>query len=328
MATTSIQVYGDREEVKDLGVRLQSLMPSAQHFTNAEAMAVAQVAIAHQLDPFNGEVWGIKSQDGTWYGVMVGVKGLRKASNAHAKEEGLVYWKEFIQVQPAKYGEPDTSIVFECVIRDTATMQAYSKSLSTLVSAGAPYKEAVEMIGPAPRVVGIGIATPAEKSKMKITQRAKKRAEADGLKQRFDISFGAGVLTEGDKEAIKLAEIADSVDGEAEYVTDENAQAEPVEDDAPKPENMSKPMKRSIAQNLQELGFGTGEAAETDLPAATDAPKYKASGTKIVGIVAEIIGCEKGDAAKLILAKYPVSEMITEKQARDFAHGVQEVYPK
>jgi len=309
---TRMQVYGGRDEVKDLGVRLQSLMPSAQRFTTSEAMAVAQIAIAHRLDPFNGEVWGIKGDD-KWYGVMVGIKGLRKCATRQAKSEETVYWKEFVAVLPSKYGEPDTSVVFECILRDTATMQAYGTALRTLTDSGVPYKEAVEMIGPAPRVVGIGIASPNERSKMKINQRAKKRSEADALKQRFDVEFGEGVVTEGSKEAVELGDIVESSavasddDGEARYVTDDTAQAEPVEEQ-PK-------ASKTPGANLQQMGFGPSpEEGRT-------APSYKANGTKIVGIVAEVIGCEVSDAAKIILGKYKPSDMLTEQQARDFAQG-------
>ncbi len=94
---------------------------------------------------------------------------------------------------------------------------------------------------------------------------------------------------------------------EAKYVMDENAQA-PAALIAPEPEQP----KRTESQGLKDLGF--------DEP-ATDGTKYKASGTKIVGIVAEIIGCEASEAAQIILAKYAVSEMITESEARAFAQG-------
>lgn len=317
MATTAqpMTVYGERDQVKELGIRLQNLMPSAQQFSTAEATAVAQIAVAHRLDPFNGEVWGLKNYDGKWYGVMVGIKGLRKCSNRQAAQENTIYWKEFVQVDPAKYHEPADAIVFECLLRDTATMQAYGQSLKSLTSSDVPYAEAIEMIGRAPCVVGIGIAHPSEKSKMKINQRAKKRSEADALKQRFDVEFGEGVITDADREAAQIADViegsateaASIEDGEPQYVTDDTTQAEQAETPAA--------TKRTVAQNLADLGFGSSPEENRE------APKYRASGAKIVKIVAEIVGCKEPEAAKLIMAKYKPSDMLTEQEAHDFATG-------
>ena len=62
---TALATFGERDEIKELGFRLQKMMPSAQSFTVDEALAVAQIAHAHALDPFNGEVWWICIQTGT-----------------------------------------------------------------------------------------------------------------------------------------------------------------------------------------------------------------------------------------------------------------------
>jgi hypothetical protein len=52
------------------------------------------------------------------------------------------------------------------------------------------------MCGPAPVVIGVGIATPDEKSKRGIHQRARKRAEADAIKQRYDVNFATFTVDE------------------------------------------------------------------------------------------------------------------------------------
>lgn len=306
MATTDLTVYGAREEINELGLRLQSFMPAAQSLTKTEAMAVAQIALAHGLDPFNGEVWGIKG-DNQWYGIMVGVKGLRKCAARQAREEDCTYWIDNLPCDPAKYNEPATSVVYECVLRDTKTTQAWGMAIKAITSAGATYKEAVEMIGKAPCVVGVGIATPSERSKMKIHARAKKRAESDAIKMRFQVSFGAGVFAEGDKETPEIAyesEPVDAVDGQAEEVRDEPP-AQP---------------KRSEAQSLYDLGFESPLPSVIEQPKG-DAPRYRASGTKIVGLVASITGLDNGAAAKLLLARWPVSAMLTETEATEFAQN-------
>lgn len=192
--------YGSRDLVKELGERLRKMMPGTASLTENEALTVAQIAIAHDLDPFNGEVWGIKGDD-KWYGVMVGIKGLRKSANREAGRLNFSYWTEFIQVDPSEVGASKEAIVYKCIIRDTQAMQAYGKSINILTTSGIPYTQALEMVGKAPMTVGIGIATPGERSKMAIHPRARKRAEADALKQRFDLQFqGAMVDVQGTVE--------------------------------------------------------------------------------------------------------------------------------
>jgi hypothetical protein len=211
MTTNQLTVFGERNEIKELGTRLQQMMPSAQAFTGPEALAVAQIAHAHGLDPFNGEVWGIKGWDKKnnrykWYGVMVGIKGLRKCARRNAEAENSTYWLDFIRVDPDQYNvtqEQEGAAAWECHLRDSANLQAYGQAVHQLTDAGIPYKEAVEMVGPAPVVIGVGIAWPAEQSKMSLHQRARKRAEADALKIRYDVDFGSGVtVTVEDQDAI------------------------------------------------------------------------------------------------------------------------------
>jgi len=196
MDSNSLAMYGSRDQIKELANRLQKMMQGAAHFTEGEALAVAQIAIAHGLDPFNGEVWGIKYQNKSgewvWAGTMVGVKGLRKA----ARRQGN-FWTEFRRVEPQTYSQPVSAVVWECHLRDTDRIQAYGKGINALTSSGMPYTDAVQMLGPAPVYVGVGIANPEEKSKMSIHARAKKRAEADAIKQAYDVSFGSAMIENG-----------------------------------------------------------------------------------------------------------------------------------
>ena len=71
--TTSIQ-FGSRDEIKELADRLVKLMPGGQNYTPSEALTLAQIAVAHDLDPFNGEVWLIKNEEtGKVYGALIGL---------------------------------------------------------------------------------------------------------------------------------------------------------------------------------------------------------------------------------------------------------------
>jgi hypothetical protein len=309
---TRLSTFGGRDEIKELGFRLQKMMPSAQSFTADEALAVAQIAHAHALDPFNGEVWGIKRQDtGQWYGVMVGIKGLRKCAHRAAAEENSSYWLDFVPADPKKYqATQEGAIVYECHLRDAANMQAYGQAVHSLTDSGIPYKEALEMVGPAPVVVGIGIAWPAERSKMGLHQRAKKRAEADALKTRYDVDFGSGVkFTVEDQE--------DVINTEAQDIPEITPDAfdQGVEKDFP---------KQSVGQNLSELGFGDTASKTVQRPVTTEAPKpskretEKPSGP--VGILMDL-GVDNTSHAAALATKLKLTSQMS-------AEAIEELYSK
>ena len=62
--SNQLATFGDRDDVKEMGERLQKMMPGAVRYNESEALTVAQLAVAHGLDPFNGEIWGIKAENG------------------------------------------------------------------------------------------------------------------------------------------------------------------------------------------------------------------------------------------------------------------------
>jgi len=189
--------YQSKDEVRDLASRLQISMPSGTKLTQSEAIALAQLGLAHGLDPFNGEVWLIPDS-----GLMVGIKGLRKCADRQATREGTIYWGDPHQVPPANYNADEKAVVYEYLLRDSRNTQAWARSIHELTTAGVPYKEAIEMLGQSPVVIGIGIATPGEKSRMPLHQRARKRAEADAIKQRFNVDFANFSLDEPDQVVI------------------------------------------------------------------------------------------------------------------------------
>jgi len=231
---SDLAIYGRREDVLALSQRLQATIPGGRKLTQDEALSLAQLSVAHGLDPFNGEAWIIPGS-----GLMVGIKGLRKAARRKAKEEDGVYWTEFVPMSPETYGEPETSVVYECRLRDTVTTQAWAKSISTMTSVGIPYKDAIQAIGPAPVYIGIGIASIKDSSKMPVHQRAKKRAEADAIKQRYDVALFAefsdeepdiieAVITEGNgKEPREESVIMEELGFETETKDDEKPEPEP-----------------------------------------------------------------------------------------------------
>ncbi len=239
--TTAIQLpgYGDRKEVKELADRIKMMLPGGTHYTNEEALTLAQIGIAHNLDPFNGEVWLIKDEEkGKVYGALVGIKGHRK----HAKVQAN-YWGDFKRiVDPKDYNAPEGAIVFEYIIRDEKTLEGWTKSLASLLKAGLKLDEATGLIGKAPTTIGLGIWSPGDKTKMKPAQCAMFRAEKDALKRRFDVKFkieigGQDLLVEPSTEDDERD--LEALEGEYEEV-------EPTEGEEP----------RDDAEILEELGFG------------------------------------------------------------------------
>lgn len=238
--TSALAEFGGRDAIREMADRLQKMLPGAAKFTPAEALTVAQVAIAHRLDPFNGEVWGLKAESGQWYGVMVGIKGLRKHAREQMTAEGGVYWTELQRIDPAEINAEPTAIAYRCIIRDTVTVQAWGRSVNILTTAGVPYADAVKMLGPAPQTIGHGTFKAGERSKMPPHQCARKRAEADAIRQRFDVRFMGADVAESD-------EPGEIIDAQAIEYQPEPQTAEPA---APAP-------KPSQQQLLNELGFGS-----------------------------------------------------------------------
>jgi hypothetical protein len=191
---SDLALYGNRSDVREFAERLRVTLPGASKLSGGEVTALAQLSVAHNLDPFNGEAWMIPGS-----GLMVGIKGLRKAAQRQARAEGGSFWTEIARVEPEKYNAPKNAIVYECYLRDSVTTQAWARSVNALTTAGIPYKEAIEMLGKAPMKLGIGIASPEERSKMDIHQRARKRAEADAIKQRYQVDFGDQVTITDDE---------------------------------------------------------------------------------------------------------------------------------
>jgi len=208
MEPTALSVYGQKEEISNLAGRVKRFMAGSQNLDDNEALAVAQIALAHDLDPFNGEVWGIKGKDGDWKGVMVGIKGLRKCAFREAKKEQGFYYIDF-KCLANEWGEKKTDfpprekypnervVAYECRLRDDFSFKSWMSHWLAMKAAGASKEEMDQALGNPPVWLGVGIAYSSEFSKMEINQRAKKRAEADAIKQRYPVEFrGAMVVGE------------------------------------------------------------------------------------------------------------------------------------
>jgi hypothetical protein len=200
---SAVAPWAPREDVRELAERLQSMIPGGQKLTQVEALTLAQAAVAHGLDPFNGELWFLKDKHGKPMGLMAGIKGHRRSAHRQMREEGGGnYWPEFegpMSVdEKAALGIPKDALAYRCKIRDTQTVNAYVNEIERLMATGLPWEVVESIVGKKPFTEGIGYAQPSERSKMTLVQRAQKRAEADALKRRFDLPFGVAVGLNGD----------------------------------------------------------------------------------------------------------------------------------
>ena len=186
--TKSLQLFGDRGEVNELAMRLLKAMPGSKKLTPEQAGTLAQISVAHGLDPFNGEAWFIPGS-----GVMVGIKGLRKAARRQLEQEGgkeAKFWTVFERVaDPKIYLAQDDDLVFECYLRDSESLKAYSESIKRFKDLDFELEAAIKAAGPYPVTIGIGIYVRGEATKMQPNEVARKRAEANAIKQRFDVDF-------------------------------------------------------------------------------------------------------------------------------------------
>lgn len=185
MSDKSLIPYGDRDEVKELSERIIHFLPGAKSMGQAGALALAQVAVAMGLNPFNNEIWAIpqKDRDGrvVGYNIMAGIKGLRRAAKMQAQASGGLYpfynpafrmltpeEVDFYAVRPG-----DKAIV--CV-------------LEIFLQPGHPYYMANNYRRCV--VEGVGIWRKGEKTRMEPAMCSRKRAESDALKIAFDLPFG------------------------------------------------------------------------------------------------------------------------------------------
>lgn len=196
---TRIAPWGDRKDIREIAQRIQLMAPGAKKLSENEALALAQGAIAHDLDPFNGEIWFIPGS-----GLMAGIKGLRKA--ARDQIEGN-FWTEFTEImdldERKKLFIPDGALAYKCILHDSETIRTYGEAWKVLQENKVPIEAIPDIIGTRPYSVGVGYFEKGEKTKMKPVQVAMKRAEADALKRRFDLPFATSsgpsdVFIEGD----------------------------------------------------------------------------------------------------------------------------------
>ena len=217
--------FGSRDEVREMTERLRLMLPGVgQSLSKGQILALAQGAVAHGLNPLNGEIWIIVDRDGNSRGLQIGIKGLRK--KAHEQVKGN-FWCEFIEITDpdtrARWQIAASDLAFECRLFDSETIRLYVEAIERLQTAKLPWEVIERMVGARPYTTGIGILKANEKTKMAAVQCARKRAEADAIKQRFDVPFGVAVAEDDEPPAFagewiegKATEAAQTTDGRGE----------------------------------------------------------------------------------------------------------------
>lgn len=235
MATNTEMVLGEYGDVEVFAKRIKSLMRGGEKLSINDAMSLAQFSKVTGLNPFIGECWWIPGS-----GAMIGVAGAIRLDQERAVREGSSSSPNISVCTPQEAGASDFELkdviaAFRCEINDSRASWEYQKMFSACLESlrgsgvADPVPVAREICGPRPSWVGYGYSTKSEKSRMNKTQLARKRAEADALKKRIIVPFGA-----------QLAQ----TDINPDYDVDASAE------DA---------SKKSNDQRLQELGFSDHE---------------------------------------------------------------------
>lgn len=199
---TTLSVYGTKDDVGAMAGRILAMLPGADKLSKDERMSLAQLSVAYGLNPFNGECWAIPGK-----GSMIGIKGLRKTGHQQIEKVGGNYWVEYVEITDLetrkRYGVQPGDLAFESHLFDTHNINTYVTAVERLLKAGIPWEAVKAMMGDKPYTTGFGVIRQGETTKMDRVQCARKRAESNAIKQRFDVPFGVTVADEDTGEVIE-----------------------------------------------------------------------------------------------------------------------------
>jgi hypothetical protein len=209
--SNGVQVHlGERDAIQQIRDRIVSMMPGAAEAPPDVVWAAAQLAVAHELNPFNGEIYimstGRKKVGNQWvddYRAHVGVKGLRKKAREQA--EFMTEFRDMTEDEVKRHRrgdyEPD-DIGVECTLYRLDVAQ-------TCARIGIPYKP----------VIAVGFWRKRAKYNKKNQswspdntpntwsdhQVAKKRAEINAIKEAFDLTLNvADPSVAGDENTVDV----------------------------------------------------------------------------------------------------------------------------
>lgn len=199
MSTELVQ-FGDRAAVRELGDRLRRFLPGGRRMGERDALELAQIALAQDLNPFAREIWFIPG-----IGAVTGIEGYRKAARRQSSYSAKARLMTGQERQEHGLDDKDIGVICE-IYRHDLTQQAVE--INNLAE-----REVI----PVRPVEGVGIWRPGDnipKTKTPLWV-AQKRAEVDGLRKAFDLPLG---LAEGqdpdDWRPVEISEPFDEVTGE------------------------------------------------------------------------------------------------------------------
>ena len=200
--SVALDGYGKREAVREMEERILAMIPGASKYSPAERRALAQIATAHKLDVLNGEAWVIPGS-----GAIIGIKGLRKLAHQQIAAIGGNFWVDYQEVtdeeRRKRYRVAPGDLAFEARLYDSDNIRTYTETVRALLAAGLPWDAVEKMVGTKPYTSGFGVLRASEKTRMEPVQCAWKRAEANALKQRFDVPFGVAVADDDTGEIVE-----------------------------------------------------------------------------------------------------------------------------
>ena len=188
----SIRHYLDTENgtTKALAIQCKKFIPGIDKLPPEAQWAFAAICLAYDVDPTNKEAWAWVDNKNNPV-MMIGIAGRRrKAREQLRKETGdstADYMTEFERVDSALYGMEKDDFVYECKLYDTKSSQRWLGEYVKMKLAGFDSADAERIIGKRPFTLGVGICKKDALTKMEKNEAARKRAEANALKQRFDL---------------------------------------------------------------------------------------------------------------------------------------------
>lgn len=236
---TIAPIYGERTEVREMVDRLRAGLPNASKIPDRGLIALATAALAHDLDPWNGEIYvGYDDKKDETF-LIPGIKGKRKGAKRQL-EQGHFIDPRFVIVPEEEWrlyaNEKDTynqpiERIHLCYLRRTDAVAKYIDLLDKAFKVTQSYEEARKLIGDPPIYMGVGIVRIGEKSKMERGALANKRAESEALSRGFDLPFADrapdGAIIGG------YAEDDDVIEGQATEVKEQEKKSEPPQDPQP-----------------------------------------------------------------------------------------------
>lgn len=169
----ALEKYGERAALTEMMYRIKHCVPNGNRLSDIEVKSLAQVSIATGLNPFTGEIWYIPGK-----GPMAGIKGLRRRAREQSTYSVTLRAMRNGELEEHNIKPGDVGRICELFRHDVL-----QKAVEINRAAG-------EMVVPVKPLLGVGIWRKGDQiaSSKSSTWMANKRAEADALRQGFDLS--------------------------------------------------------------------------------------------------------------------------------------------